>query len=534
MYSFNLIDEKWIPCILPDGNRVELSIQEVFKTAPDIMEIFDPSPLVTVALHRLLLAILHRNFGPSDKYAWQQIWDNRIWDTNQIMAYLSKWHDRFDLFDKKHPFYQCASLPSNNLDSHGKMTSLEKPLANMIHELAAGDNATLFDHTFEASPDIFTPAEAARSLITYQAFSVGGLITRLPGEGPSSDNAPLVKGAVILIKGKNLFQTLMLNFHVYNPDDAEPMEMIDDAPAWENNNDVRPETRRPKGYLDLLTWQSRRVKLIPEPKNEELYVRYVIIMNGYQFPSDFSLYNKETMLAYKAIGKPAIHQSPWMPIVFQEDRALWRDSLSLFQSIQNINQRPKIITWLNDLVTHEIIPIYSTYNMTISGLVTSKAKILLWRHERIPIPLKYLRDEPLVNKLGQSLEITEETARTLENSIWNIAKEIIAPNTEKLNDNQKKNIKNLTNNMAVSRPYWANLGQSFNNLVLKLAEDNTDEKSATLKWWASIIFKEAMDAFSTISDNLNRNGKWLKAIAIAQNDFEIKLNHILKPYKNNK
>jgi len=122
-----------------------------------------------------------------------------------------------------------------------------------------------------------------------------------------------------------------------------------------NNNDVRPETRRPKGYLDLLTWQSRRVKLIPEPKNEELYVRYVIIMNGYQFPSDFSLYNKETMLAYKAIGKPAIHQSPWMPIAFQEDRALWRDSLSLFQSIQNINQRPKIITWLNDLVTHEII-----------------------------------------------------------------------------------------------------------------------------------------------------------------------------------
>jgi len=104
MYSFNLIDEKWIPCILPDGNRVELSIQEVFKTAPDIMEIFDPSPLVTVALHRLLLAILHRNFGPSDKYAWQQIWDNRIWDTNQIMAYLSKWHDRFDLFDKNTPF----------------------------------------------------------------------------------------------------------------------------------------------------------------------------------------------------------------------------------------------------------------------------------------------------------------------------------------------------------------------------------------------------------------------------------------------
>jgi len=50
------------------------------------------------------------------------------------------------------------------------MTSLEKPLANMIHELAAGDNATLFDHTCEASPDTFTPAEAARLLITYQAF----------------------------------------------------------------------------------------------------------------------------------------------------------------------------------------------------------------------------------------------------------------------------------------------------------------------------------------------------------------------------
>ena len=34
--------------------------------------------------------------------------------------------------------------------------------------------------------------------------------------------------------------------------------------AWEREAETVKDERRPDGYLDLLTWQSRRILLIPE------------------------------------------------------------------------------------------------------------------------------------------------------------------------------------------------------------------------------------------------------------------------------
>lgn len=62
--SFNLIDEPWIPCIRLDGKPDELSLRAVFAQAHQLREIRGDSPLETASLHRLLLAVLHRVFGP--------------------------------------------------------------------------------------------------------------------------------------------------------------------------------------------------------------------------------------------------------------------------------------------------------------------------------------------------------------------------------------------------------------------------------------------------------------------------------------
>ena len=58
MPRFNLVDEPWIPCLLPNGRADDLSLPDTLVHAHDIKEIFDPSPLVVTALHRQLLAIL--------------------------------------------------------------------------------------------------------------------------------------------------------------------------------------------------------------------------------------------------------------------------------------------------------------------------------------------------------------------------------------------------------------------------------------------------------------------------------------------
>ena len=80
MSSYNLVDEKWMPCIMPDGKTKDFGLQEVLVRAHEIKELLDPSPLVTVSLHRLLLAILHRNFGPASLPKWQELWNKDKWD----------------------------------------------------------------------------------------------------------------------------------------------------------------------------------------------------------------------------------------------------------------------------------------------------------------------------------------------------------------------------------------------------------------------------------------------------------------------
>ena len=138
-YHFDLVNEPWIPCVRVDGTVEELGLRRVLEQAQEIKEIVDPSPLVTASLHRLLLAILHRNVGPKDRGAWEGLWQQDAFDMVQFDTYFTHWYSRFDLFDAEYPFYQWPSL-----DFSGR-----GPIAKLTHEMAAGNNTTLFDHTTE-------------------------------------------------------------------------------------------------------------------------------------------------------------------------------------------------------------------------------------------------------------------------------------------------------------------------------------------------------------------------------------------------
>jgi CRISPR system Cascade subunit CasA len=547
VFNFNLIDSKWIPCILPGGEREKFSIKETFERSSAIQEIFDPSPLVTVAIHRLLLAILHRNFGPANETEWAKLWNDGKgnWDTTKLNSYLDIWRNRFDLFDENYPFYQCATIPVSATDAKGKPKSYAKSISNMVHELATGDNATLFDHSVEDVTRSVSSAEAACLLVAFQSFAVGGLITFESGQDRkkfgSADNAPLVKGAIILVKGEDLFQTLMLNLHKYNRYDAEPFEIDrDDAPVWEcEKNLLRAE--RPKGLLDLLTWQSRRIKLIPEQDNNgQTIVAQVVIMKGNQFPDGFYLYDKEPMLAFREVLKPSKGQAPYPPLAFQEEKALWRDSLSLFKAAGNSKTKPKIICWLGELAEEGKIPWSTTYQLALLGLVTSKAKVSLWRHERLPLPLEYLeeKNENLLGKLRDALDVAESVGRLLGSGFVEISVpsplRILASNILKPDKPEKADkdaVRSFVDSLSPSRPYWAQLGISFNELVTELPANKTAENEygkTALPRWAKAIRRAAYNAFEETTNSFDRSARMLKAVTLAENEFHIQLDKMLK------
>ena len=531
MLDFNLVDKVWIPCLMNDGRIKRLGLLETLKDSHEIRGIYDPSPLVTVSLHRLLLAILHRNFGPASSMEWKELWDAGRWDQKRLSEYLTRWYPRFSLFDADRPFYQCASLS----------LSYEVPIAKLFHELASGNNATLFDHTVEGRGVVMLPDRAACALVACQAFSVGGLITcekgQLRTKFGSADNAPLVKGGVVLITGGSLFETLMLNLHRYHPRDGEPFtfDETEDFPAWERDEEVQAEDRRPEGYLDLLTWQSRRIKLHPEQMNGgKVVVRHAVIMKGQQFPDGYSLHGKETMLAFTKREKPGPGQEPWPAITFREDRALWRDSLALLESVENRRTPPKTVDWLRDLVADELIPSSLSYDLSVMGLATNRASIALWRHERLPLPLRYLDDECLLASLRAALEIAEKAGDQLRRSSWYLSKLLIAGDVQSPNRQQQAEISRVSDHLGIATLYWSQLGIIFPRLVTGLAEDITRDGQdvlhgcRTIPWWAEEIRRSAIAAFGQAVRGLDHSARMLKAVTRADVHLRSKLNTMLE------
>ena len=106
--SFNLIDQAWIPCVTVDGDLIEVSLRDLLQRAPELREIACATPIQSAAVLPLVLAILHRVFGPARLAEWKALWDASAFDMAPIDAYFAQWHQRFDLFHPQRPFLSGA------------------------------------------------------------------------------------------------------------------------------------------------------------------------------------------------------------------------------------------------------------------------------------------------------------------------------------------------------------------------------------------------------------------------------------------
>ncbi|MHB8766934.1 MAG: type I-E CRISPR-associated protein Cse1/CasA, partial [Deferrisomatales bacterium] len=164
MSRFNLIDEPWIPVRLLDGNRGELGVYDTLLRSREIAAIEDPSPLVTAALHRFLLAVLYRALaGPTDIDQAKALFRTGL-PGEKVAAYLEKWRDRFWLFDEMHPFGQNTNIPRSDPQPWVRLTAENNPTTNKV----------LFNHTHTKNPGAREPKECARWLVATMNFSISG------------------------------------------------------------------------------------------------------------------------------------------------------------------------------------------------------------------------------------------------------------------------------------------------------------------------------------------------------------------------
>lgn len=498
---FNLIDEPWIPCLMPNTCLQEFGLQEVLLRAPEIREIFHTSPLVVTAVHRLLLAILHRNFGPENLAAWKELWERGSFDAQVLQQYFDRWRERFFLFHPERPFYQVPKMEDAKVH----------PVQLLALEAAAGNNPTLFDHHFTGLPANFSPAQAACYLLARQAYSIGF--------GKSKpfyfSDSPLIRGYSISILGDNLFQTLTLNLLPVNREQPFPVTG-DDLPTWELPQLPNPDPRGNliTGFISYLTWQSRRIHLIPE--GNPPVVRFCQIQQGWKLPELAPL---DPFKSYRRDEKQGMVSRSLSP-----ERAVWRDSHTLLE----LEGRPEIFASLAQ--KRDAFREKKSFQFSITGVASEAGKaanLILWRHERLPLPLAYLEDRELLGELRLALELCERAHDILQRHMKKLAELVLAPPTpSQKRAADRREAARLIQSWAPGRQYWARLEAPFRHLMAELPADQMKNEDGEVVYgarllpeWHRTVYQAAQQSFQEVAKGLENSLRSLKALAQVEGLF---------------
>ncbi|GAA5056259.1 CRISPR system Cascade subunit CasA [Thermocatellispora tengchongensis] len=285
-----------------------LGIVDLLERAHRLRALVSEAPPVTSALHRLLLAFLHRSLKPTDDEQWHALWkaaeQGEGFPSAKLRAYAKKWTARFDLLDPERPFLQCPGMPVPN----------GRSVAPLVAFRARGNNATLFDHTTDADGLELEPAEAARWLVATHAYDTGGTKPRHNGGGNvTARNPPTTEFGCVLVVADTLQRTLLLNLLPYDPDNGRPAgTRPSDRPAWEAPPDEpESDTRSPHGWTELLTWPARRIRLAHRVDD-----RGRIRIHGAQVSPGSTL-----ELPVRDVEQMAAFRAPWFSETVDENHA---------------------------------------------------------------------------------------------------------------------------------------------------------------------------------------------------------------------
>ena len=505
-FTFNLIDQPWIPVVDPGGAPRNVSLREALVNAHQYRQISASLPHSNAALYRLLLAVLHRNFGPSDSDVWDELWQRQRFDAAVLDAYLASCYPRFDLFTDERPFYQRQN-PDVEIDP-----------ANTLLFLVAGGNAeTLFDHSVDDHPVTLTPAQAALALVTAQSFGLAGI--RHPQLKLFYTDATCSRAAVFLLQGKNLFESLALNLVEYNR--VKPIHFgpgLKDLPAWEMDDPYLPERSAPNGYLDYLTWQNRRIMLFPGRENGMVVVRRTSTAPGLTLSAEL----RNPMHNYRVNEKTGVKV-----LRFTEGRALWRDSSALLGP-ENTNEiKPAALEWVEKLKFEGKLP-NRKLTLAAFGMSTDpgKQKVFFYRGEQFEFSDTLLTDQELINTLQKALDRAEALRSQLWGALNHMAGLLLASESDLENGKKPdpKDQKNLLSHWNAEALYWARLELPFYRFLDHLPVD----RQIAFIQWKKDLRQAALRAFEQAASLAGSSVKALKATAKSQMQLYAGLKKILE------
>lgn len=516
MPSFDLRTQPFIPCLCKDRQVREFSLTDVLTQAHKLLELAGDTPLQTVAILRLLLAILYCAVPVYDEKEWRKLWEQDTLPADAITSYLNA-QEGFDLFHPTQPFMQVAGMTMTNV----------APLAVLATEAATGNNATLFDHRTDSAPPAYSPAQAARMLLTSQAFALGfGKAAEATVNGtvtprPYLADAAALRGVTVFLSGGNLRETLLLNMSPLQEDEeeedailppweqADPLADLDKVIKGRNKEEKDKRASVPaRGVVERYAWRSRMVRLLPDADG---LVRRMYFTQGREADKSEGDPMKLFVTGKKEEGRYALG--------LNAGRATWRDLQTYL--LPNKGNDTAILRFVGGQVRikgyeDNPLPPESRYGLNVVGLATDPGKagkFLLWRHDRMSLPAALLASDFLRGFLEKGMGDIESVADSLRQRIYRVAFHFLPPD----GNPDPKDVANLMATLDPRSAFWARLETHFAHFVAGLASEETAQ--AALDRWRRDAEREASRALRGSCRQLGNSPRAMKAVAAVSFGF---------------
>lgn len=319
---FDLRSERWLPVLGADGAPTRVGIVNALTRSHEMLGFACELPtLVPAVLRHVLVPLVIDALELTDRAAWVAMFQRGKFSAEEVTAitgYLERYGDRFDLFHPILPFGQVAGLRTDS--------GATRPVSVLIPHEPAGSVVPIFSGRCDALPISLSPADAALWLLHAQCWDSGAIKTGAVGaplvrNGKSMGNpvGPLGQIGVVVPTGRTLFDTILLN----TPVEAE--RPLSDVPPWCREPDTAAWSKRAAvGVVDLLTWQARRVRLIPDQTETGVMVSRAILAGGDRLEN---VPEWEPHTAWRR--KSANGRDPWYPFRARPGRRGWQGLDSL-------------------------------------------------------------------------------------------------------------------------------------------------------------------------------------------------------------
>ena len=448
--SFSLLSEPWIPLVSNTGQRQLGSLRDALLEPEKWRGIHGASPIETLSLYRLLLAISHRAIGPDP--------DPRValidsWPRVKLENYLLNWQEHFDLLHPETPFLQVVALRDADLKA--------SPWTRLALECSSGATRLIWDHSIDANPIPKSFAEIALLLVAHLQFTPGGLVKALRTSGSRGPAAGLL---LMLPAGESLHETLALSLVSQTSEDYDA-----DLPSWERPALSLAALSKPQdipleGPAHRYTLLSRAVLLETET-DKVSWIRYAegVVANDANSPA-------ADPMAAVISGK----KGP-MPLLLSVHKGFWRDFQALTGSggataAASVNHATDVRGASGNSKPIELLA---------GGLLPDQAKIILWRLEERRIAPAILKQNRMITAMEKALELAETTGNSLGKALYVLYSEWVRNGSEKEPD--PKAIRGVRDSIQAVTNYWGLLEGAFWGLVQAIG-DGVDTEIALDKW----------------------------------------------------